>query len=82
MRLVSSAPTSTLTQSTDNFGIMKDINHEAISLEVVGVGIPLLPRCDLMSPPGITKVSPIKGERLSQIMEELDDCPIPLDWEL
>lgn len=56
------------------FGIMKDMN-----LEVIGVGIPLLPRSDLVSPQGLEK---IKEETLSQIMNDLDSAPIPLDWEL
>lgn len=58
----------------EEFGIMKDIN-----LEVVGVGISLLPRSDLMSPPD--SGSKIRDEHLTNLID-LDDAPIPIDWDM
>lgn len=60
--------------ATAGFGIMEDLN-----LEVVGVGISLLPRSDLMSPEDSGK----RDDSLINIMPDLnDDGPIPIDWNI
>jgi len=49
-------------------------------LEVVGVGMSLLPPTDTISPPSLSK---IKEESLAHLMNDLDDeSSIPLDWDL
>lgn len=72
----------TPTESFDD--LVSDFSHIKTSemgcLEVVGVGMSLLPPTDTISPPSLSK---IKEESLAHLMNDLDDeSSIPLDWDL